>query len=49
MIWVVTAIALVAWLVGVVLRIGQWVNLFLLLAAILLVWQVIAERRSAGE
>lgn len=49
MIWVVTALALIAWLVGVLLRVGQWVNLFLLLAAVLLVWQVISERRSAGE
>jgi 4-hydroxybenzoate polyprenyltransferase len=48
-IWVLTALALVLWLVGVLLRIGQWVNLFLLLAAVLIVWQVIAERRSAGE
>jgi hypothetical protein len=49
MIWVATALALVLWLVGVLLRVGQWVNLFLLLAAVLVVWQVIAERRSAGE
>jgi 4-hydroxybenzoate polyprenyltransferase len=48
-IWVVTALALVLWLVGVILRVGQWVNLFLLLAAVLLVWQVIVDRRSADE
>jgi hypothetical protein len=40
-IWVVTALALVLWLVGVLLRVGQWVNLLLLLAAVLLVYQVI--------
>jgi 4-hydroxybenzoate polyprenyltransferase len=45
-IWVVTALALVLWLAGVVLRLGQWVNLFLLLAAVLLVYQVIEERRT---
>jgi len=48
-IWVATAIALVLWLTGVLLRFGQWVNLFLLLAAALLVYQVIEERRPRGE
>jgi len=47
-IWVATAVALVLWLAGVLLRLGQWVNLFLLLAAVLLVYQVIEERRSRG-
>jgi len=45
-IWVAIAVALVLWLAGVLLRLGQWVNLFLLLAAVLLVYQVIEERRS---
>ena len=49
MIWVATAVALVLWLTGVILRLGQWVNLFLLLATILLVYQVIEERRSRSE
>ena len=49
MIWVATAVALVLWLMGVLLRLGQWVNLFLLLAAVLLVYQVIEERRSRSE
>ncbi len=49
MIWVATAVALVLWLAGVLLRLGQWVNLFLLLAAVLLVYQVIEERRARGE
>jgi len=48
-IWVATAVALVLWLAGVLLRLGQWVNLFLLLAAVLLVYQVIEERRPRGE
>jgi 4-hydroxybenzoate polyprenyltransferase len=48
-IWVATAVALVLWLAGVLLRLGQWVNLFLLLAAVLLVYQVIEERRSRSE
>ena len=49
MIWVFTAIALVLWLVGVILRLGQWVNLLLLVAAVLLVYQVIEERRPRSE
>jgi 4-hydroxybenzoate polyprenyltransferase len=49
MIWIATAITLVLWLVGVLLRLGQWVNLFLLLAAVLLVYQVIKERRPRSE
>ncbi|HYI65603.1 MAG TPA: DUF5670 family protein [Candidatus Limnocylindrales bacterium] len=49
MIWIVTAVALVLWLIGVILRLGQWVNLLLLLAAVLLVYQVIEERRPRSE
>ena len=49
MIWVVTALALVLWLAGVLLRVGQWVNLLLLLAAALLVYQVIEERRHRSD
>lgn len=44
LIWVVTAIVLVLWLVGLLLRIGQWVNLLLVVAAVLLVVQLINER-----
>jgi 4-hydroxybenzoate polyprenyltransferase len=43
MIWVATAVALVLWFGGVLLELGQWVNLFLLAAAVLLVYQVINE------
>jgi 4-hydroxybenzoate polyprenyltransferase len=49
MIWVVTTAALVLWLAGVLLRLGQWVNLFLLAAAVLIVYQVIEARRSRSE
>jgi 4-hydroxybenzoate polyprenyltransferase len=48
-IWIATAVALMLWLIGVLLRLGQWVNLFLLAAAVLLVYQVIEERRPRGE
>ena len=44
MIWVATAVALLLWFGGVLLQVGQWVNLFLLAAAVLLVYQVINER-----
>ncbi|MGH2427635.1 MAG: lmo0937 family membrane protein [Candidatus Limnocylindria bacterium] len=50
MIWILTALALVLWLAGVILRVGQWVNLLLLAAAVLLVYQVIVGRgSSSGE
>jgi ABC-type transport system involved in cytochrome c biogenesis permease subunit len=49
MTWLGTALALVLWLAGVLLPLGQWVNLFLLLAAVLLVVGVIEERRSVGD
>ena len=49
MIWILTAVALVLWLAGVILRLGQWVNLLLLLAAVLLVYQVIEDRRPRSE
>ena len=48
MVWVLTALALVLWLVGVLLALGQWVNLLLLVAAVLLVYQVISERESSS-
>jgi len=48
-IWVATAVALLLWLAGVILRLGQWVNLLLLIAAVLLVYQVIEERRSSSD
>jgi 4-hydroxybenzoate polyprenyltransferase len=48
-IWVLTAVALVLWLLGLILRIGQWVNLLLVLAAVLLVYQVVEERRPRSE
>jgi 4-hydroxybenzoate polyprenyltransferase len=43
-IWIATAVALVLWFAGVLLQVGQWINLFLLAAAVLLVYQVISER-----
>lgn len=47
MIWVATALALVAWLAGVALRIGSWVHLLLLAAAVMLAYLVVQERPGA--
>jgi hypothetical protein len=44
MIWVAIAIALVLWLAGLIAQLGPLVNLLLVVAAILLVAQVINER-----
>lgn len=49
MTWILTAATLLLWLAGVILRLGQWVNLFLLVAAVLLVYQVIDQRRPQDE
>lgn len=49
MIWVAVAAALIVWLAGVILRIGPWVNLFLVAAAILLVYQVVTERTNRSR
>jgi O-antigen ligase len=46
MIWVAIAVALVLWLAGLLLQIGPLVNLLLVLAAVLLVVQVINEREN---
>lgn len=46
MIWVAVAVALVLWLAGLLLEIGAIVNLLLVVAAVLLVVQVINEREN---
>jgi hypothetical protein len=46
MIWTGIAVTLVAWFVGLLLRLGPLVNLLLVLAAVLLVIQVINERQG---
>ena len=48
MIWTLVAIALVAWFVGLLLQVGPLVNLLLVVAAVLLVVQLINERESSG-
>ena len=46
MLWIVLAVVLVAWLAGLLLQIGPLVNLLLVVAAILLVVQVLNEREA---
>jgi hypothetical protein len=46
MIWAGIAVTLVAWFIGLLLRLGPLVNLLLVVAAVLLVVQVINERQG---
>jgi hypothetical protein len=48
MIWVAVAVVLVAWFVGLLLMWGPLVNLLLVVAAVLLVVQLINEREASG-
>ena len=46
MIWTGIAVTLVAWFIGLLLDFGPLVNLLLVVAAVLLVVQVINERQA---
>lgn len=46
MIWTGIAVTLVGWFIGLLLRLGPLVNLLLVVAAVLLVVQVINERQE---
>jgi hypothetical protein len=46
MIWTWIAVTLVAWFIGLLLRLGPLVNLLLVIGAVLLVIQVINERQG---
>ncbi len=48
MIWTLIAITLVAWFIGLILQWGPLVNLLLVVAAVLLVVQLINEREASG-
>ncbi|HEX5578955.1 MAG TPA: DUF5670 family protein [Candidatus Limnocylindria bacterium] len=48
MIWTLIAITLVAWFIGLVLQWGPLVNLLLVVAAVLLVVQLINEREASN-
>ena len=49
MLWTITVILLVAWLVGLVssYTLGGWIHLLLVLAVISLIFNLLAGRRSA--
>jgi len=46
MIWLATAIVLVAWFIGLLLQVGPLANLLLVIAAVLLVVQILNEREG---
>lgn len=46
MIWTLIAIVLVAWFIGLLVQVGALVNLLLVVAAVLLVVQLINEREG---
>ena len=46
MIWTAIAVTLVAWFIGLLLRVGPLANLLLVVAAVLLAVQVINERKG---
>jgi len=46
MIWTAIAVTLVGWFIGLLLQLGPLVNLLLVVAAVLLVVQVIIERQG---
>ena len=48
MLWTLIAITLVAWFIGLILQWGPLVNLLLVVAAVLLVVQLINEREASG-
>jgi hypothetical protein len=48
MIWVLTALLLLAWFIGLMLTWGPLVNLLLVAAAVLLVIQLINEREASS-
>lgn len=48
MIWTLIAITLVAWFIGLLLEWGPLVNLLLVVAAVMLVVQLINEREASN-
>jgi hypothetical protein len=47
MIWTLIAVVLVAWFIGLLVQVGALVNLLLVVAAVLLVVQLINEREAS--
>jgi hypothetical protein len=48
MIWILIAVVLLAWFIGLLVQIGALVNLLLVVAAVLLVVQLINEREAGS-
>lgn len=48
MIWILIAVVLLAWFIGLLVQIGALVNLLLVVAAVLLVVQLINEREGGS-
>ena len=46
MIWLATAIVLVAWFIGLLLKLGPLVNLLLLLALVAVLWNPMRDRSA---
>ena len=46
MIWILIAVVLLAWFIGLLVQVGALVNLLLVVAAVLLVVQLINEREA---
>jgi hypothetical protein len=46
MIWILIAMVLIAWFIGLLVQVGALVNLLLVAAAVLLVVQLINEREG---
>jgi Family of unknown function (DUF5670) len=49
MIWIITALTLIAWFIGLVMAWGPLVNLLLVVAAVLLVVQLINEQQARSR
>jgi hypothetical protein len=47
MIWILVAVVLLAWFIGLLVQVGALVNLLLVVAAVLLVVQLINEREAS--
>ena len=48
MIWILIAVVLLAWFIGLLVQVGALVNLLLVVAAVLLVVQLINEREASN-
>jgi len=47
MLWTIIGILIVLWLLGFVFNIGSWIHVLIVVALVLLVYNLISRRRSA--